>query len=75
MRLKEPLQGIKMCQGHNIVHWTFFFAMVFFLKDDPAPLKFLGQSDDDFEDQAHKYRQVHTSIQYLKWGHLMNAII
>ena len=37
MRLKEPLQGVIMCQGHNIIHWTFFIVMCVFLRDDAAP--------------------------------------
>jgi hypothetical protein len=37
MRLKEPLQGVKMCQGHNIIHWSFFVAMCFFMDSDPEP--------------------------------------
>ena len=33
MRLLEPLSGIKMMQGHLLVHLAFFFA-IFFIKNE-----------------------------------------
>ena len=75
MRLKEPLQGVIMCQGHNIIHWTFFIAMCLFLRDDPAPNHVRDETDDHFNEREHIYYNVSKSIQLLKWGHLLNAIV
>ena len=36
MRLKEPLQGIKLIsQGHPLVHLTFFVTQFYILQHDP----------------------------------------
>ena len=31
MRLRDPLQGIKMGVGHLMVHWVFFFTNMVFV--------------------------------------------
>lgn len=34
MRLKEPLQGFKMAQGHVLMHWTFFIVCIVFVRKE-----------------------------------------
>ena len=46
MRLKEPLQGIKMSQGHMIIHLAFFLIIQFFTDTVLTPAVFKNSDDD-----------------------------
>ena len=63
MKLKEPLQGIKMIQGHVVMHLTLF--IVSWTVDtsvyDKTPL-----ATGLMEDEIPTFYQ-------LKWGHLVTA--
>lgn len=47
MRLLEPLQGVKVAQGHNWVHIIFFISISILDKDKEYDLKYmtLGKTD------------------------------
>jgi len=68
MRLKDPLQGVKMAQGHIIIHIIFFVLL--------SLLPFLnsGYRPTDAKDiEATKMQ--HVAIHRLKWGHFATFIV
>ena len=67
MRLKDPLQGVKMAQGHIIIHIIFFvlIAILPFLQSN-----YKSTSKSDIEATAKQ----HIAIRRLKWGHLATLI-
>ena len=69
MRLKEPMQGIKLvAQGHFITHIAFFITMFFVDKvqtvNPPKP-------EEEYTDWERYEKYVFIVIQ---WGHLIQAL-
>jgi hypothetical protein len=62
MKLREPLQGIKMMEGHIIMHLSMFAVSLFI---DDSQYKQGSAILNDIE---------LTSMQLLRWGHLASAI-
>ena len=60
MKLKDPLMGIKLMQGHLVMHVSTFFFFFFFIEEC---LNTTGRNADEY-----KY------IILLKYGHLVVAI-
>lgn len=82
MRLKEPLQGIKMAQGHILIHWCFFIVMSVWVEDDERPkdhhpeVHASSGADDEHGDHAMEaYEYKYMTIQILKYGHLVCGVI
>ena len=69
MLLREPLTGIKMMQGHFVMHLALF--TVSYLYVDTGLYK---EKDTDFV--LNDARQGELDIfYYLKWGHLLTALL
>jgi hypothetical protein len=76
MRLKEPLQGLKMAQAHIVIHWAFFVVMKFFLKKDSA---------EDIAKHIHHHHEgdshydpkdsLDLTLSWMKWGHFANGVL
>jgi len=64
MRLREPFQGIKMMQLHLVTNLTFFIVINFFINTHEA-------SADWPEIYFHDYEHFASSVNILKWGHLV----
>lgn len=47
MRLLEPLNGIKVGQGHYIIHLYFFISMLLIDKDETFKMKELKPSENE----------------------------
>ena len=62
MKLKDPLQGVKMAQGHIVVHITFFLIQQFCV--DTAP------RDGATQEMLDKHADYLKCFNLLKWGHL-----
>ena len=63
MRLKDPLQGIKMMQLHFLDHAVFCGVMTFVVSKENKDAAFL----DEFEEQL-------AAFSLLQWGHLLVAL-
>ena len=61
MKLKDPLMGIKLMQGHLVMHVSTFLYLAFFIEEC---LDVTGRFADEY-----KY------IKLLKYGHLIVAIM
>lgn len=61
MKLKDPLMGIKLMQGHLIMHFTHFLYLAIFVEQY---LEVAGRNADEY-----KY------INLLKYGHLLIAVM
>jgi len=68
MRLKDPLQGVKMAQGHIIIHFIFFVLAVL------LPFLSSGYSSTDKKDLAAVAEQ-ERAVHMLKWGHCATFIV
>jgi len=70
MRLKDPLQGLKMGQLHFITHISFFMVMILMIDIEAA-------KPDDKEENVEEIDQFELRVnafETLKWGHLLMAI-
>lgn len=47
MRLQEPLNGLKMGQGHMLIHLSFFFASLSVRKKFFSDGHYVGEELDD----------------------------
>ena len=61
MKLKDPLMGIKLMQGHLIMHFTTFLYLAIYVE---SYLEVTGRNADEY-----KY------ITMLKYGHLAVSIM
>ena len=74
MRLKEPLQGIKISQGHIIIHLAFFLIIQFFT--DTSLTEELAEKTIMVNKKLiHPHEWQQNAIIYLKWSHLLLFVI
>ena len=78
MRLKDPLQGVKMSQGHIIHHLIFFIIICIFggeLSDEEKESMILLRPNFSVEYQEECMDRHLKAVNYLKWGHLASLIV
>jgi hypothetical protein len=68
MRLKDPLQGVKMAQGHIIIHFI-FFVLISLLPVLKEGYNSTSQKDVEAVDKQH------VALHLLKWGHFVTFIV
>ena len=69
MRLKEPFQGVKMMQGHIVMHMsTFLVSFVI----DPEEGGYFNKAILDKGQIRYSEYQVFI---WIKWGHLVSALL
>ena len=73
MRLKEPLQGFKMAQGHVLMHWTFFIVAQFFVSTEagkPEEMQMENCPDEECKSSINAYEHMILAFKTLMYGHL-----
>ena len=78
MRLKEPLQGFKMAQGHVLMHWTFFIVAQFFVSTEagkPEEMQMENCPDEECKSSINAYEHMILAFKTLMYGHLANGIL
>ena len=68
MKLKEPLQGIKMISGHIITHFAMFIIA---RRINVESYKNLDTRNADYEIRVDEYQ----TFTYIKYGHLLTGIL
>jgi hypothetical protein len=66
MKLNEPLAGIKLIQGHFVMHLALFMSSILFVETRM------------YTDQKGAFQQVKWELQifyYLSFGHLLTALL
>ena len=60
MRLLEPLNGVKMGQGHYMVHIIFFLAML--MVDEAPQRELMKESESHGHDEKHEHATNHVQM-------------
>ena len=68
MKLKEPLQGVKMISGHIISHFAMYIIS---LRINVSGYYNLDPAEPDFENKQNEIKV----FRYLQYGHLVTGII
>ena len=68
MKLKEPLQGIKMIQGHVVMHLAMFAV-----SNTVDTAKYMPTEDMPLQ-PGLELRSL-WAFEYLRWGHLATALL